>query len=106
MTDTNISSANSAVGRYFMVTDILHDMPIDALTAGSGNSATQDAINHGMVLAGMSQLARAQGMASSSAMVTAMVSDAADGVMDGRMSGNAVMMGGMGMGMPMSATMG
>jgi hypothetical protein len=106
MTDANISSANSAVGRYFMVTDIVHSMPIDALTTGSGNSATQDAINHGMVLAGMSQLARAQGMASSSAMVTAMISDAADGVMDGRMFGNTVMMGGMGMSMPMSATMG
>jgi len=106
MTDANISSANSAVGRYFMVMDIVHNMPIDAHTAGSGNSATQDSINHGMVLAGISQLAMAQGMASSSAMVTAMTSDAADGVMDGRMSGNAVMMGGMGMSMPMSATMG
>jgi hypothetical protein len=106
MIDANISSANSAIGHYFMVTDIVHDMPIDVLTAGSGNSATQDAINHGMVLAGMSQLARVQGMASSSAMVTAMTSDAADGVMDGRMSGNAVMMGGMGMSMPMSAGMG
>jgi hypothetical protein len=89
-----------------MVTDIVHDMPIDPLATGSANSATQDSINHGMVLAGMSQLALAQGMASSSAMVTAMVSDATDGVMDGRMSGNAVMMGGMGMSMPMSAAMG
>ena len=106
MTDANIASANSAVGRYFMVTDIVHNMPIDALTTGSGNSATQDAINHGMVMAAMSQLAMAQAMTSSSAMVTAMTSDAADGVMDGRMFGSAVMMGGMGMSMPMSATMG
>jgi hypothetical protein len=106
MTEVNIASANSAVGRYFMVTDIVHNVPIDPLSTGSGNSATQDAINHGMVLAGMSQLAMAQNMASSSAMVTAMVSDAADGVMDGRMYGNAVMMGGMGTSKPMSATMG
>jgi hypothetical protein len=106
MTDANISSANSAVGRYFMVADIVHDLPIDPLVTGSGNSATQDAINHGMVLAAMSQLATAHGMASSSAMVTAMTSDAADGAMDGRSSGNAVMMGGMGTSMPMSAALG
>lgn len=107
MTDGNIASANSAVGHYFMVADIVHDVPIDPLQAGSGNAASQDAINYGMVLAGMSQLAQSQGMtASSSAMVTAMMNDAEDAVMDGMMSGSTVMMGGMGMGMPMPATAG
>ncbi len=83
MTDANVASANSAVGHYFMITDIVHDSPIDPLASGSGNAAGQDAINYAMVLAGMSQLAQAQGMASSSAMVTAMTNDA-DGCGHGR----------------------
>lgn len=106
MTDANIASANAAVGRYFMVADVVHDLPIDAHATGSGNSATQDAINHGIVLAGLSRLAMDQGMTASSPMVTAMTSDAADGVMDGRTSGMAVVMGGAGTGTPMPATMG
>lgn len=106
MTDANVVSANSAVGHYFMIADILHDSPIDPLVTGSGNAASQDAINYAMVLASMSQLAQAQGMTSSSAMVTAMTNDAVDAVMDGMMSGDAVMMAGMGMGTPMPATAG
>ncbi len=105
MSDANITAANTNVGKYFMVTDILHNVPMNPLTAGSGNAATQDAINYGMTLAAMSQQARAQGMSSSSAMVTAMMNDASDSVMDGRMSGGGVMMGGMGTGtmMPTNA---
>jgi hypothetical protein len=93
------------VGKYFMVSDILHVQPMNPLTSGSGNASNQDAINYGMVMAAMSQFARNQGMSSSSAMVTDMMDDAMDGVMDGRMSGSPVMMGGMGMStmMPTSA---
>jgi len=106
MTDANIATANTAMDRYFMVTDILHNAPMNPLVSGSGNAATQDAINYGMTLAAMSQQARSQGMSSSSAMVTAMMNDASDSIMDGRMSGGAVMMGGMGMSMAMPATAG
>ncbi len=95
MTDANINAANADVGTYFMVNDILHDVPMDPLTSGSGNGATQDQINHGMVLAAMSQYAQAQGMSSSSAMMTAMMSDASDGVMDGMMGSTQIQMGGM-----------
>jgi hypothetical protein len=106
MTDANITAANTAVGSYFMVNDIMHTVPMNPLTANSGGAASQDQINYGMTLAAMSQQATDQGMSSSSAMVTAMMGDASDGVMDGKMSGNAVMMGGMGMGMAMPATAG
>lgn len=107
MTQANINAANTAVGSYFMVGDILHNVPIDPLTAGSGASgATQAGINYGMTLAAISQYAHTQGMSSSSAMVTAMANDAADGVMDGMMAGNNVMMGGMGMGAPLPVTAG
>lgn len=107
MSDANITSANGTVGSYFMVSDILHNVPINPLTSGSGTSgANQDSINYGMTLAAMSQYAQTQGMSSSSAMVTAMQSDATDGVMDGMMSGSAVMMGGMGMGSALPTTAG
>ena len=105
MTDANISTATTNVGKYFMVSDILHTMPMDPLLSGSG-SGSQDAINYGMCLAAMSEYAKSIGMSSSSAIVTAMMSDAADGTFDGNMFGNAVMMGGMGMGTAMPATAG
>jgi len=94
MTDANISLANTAVGNYFMVSDILHMHPMNPLVPGAGNSASQDEMNYGLGLAAMSQFAKDQGMTSSSAIVTSMMDDAADGVMDGRMFGSSVMMGG------------
>jgi hypothetical protein len=106
MTDANIATANTAVDRYFMVTDILHNVPMNPLLSGSSNAASQDSINYGMALAAMSQEAMSQGMSSSSAMVTAMVNDASDGIMDGKMSGSAVTMGGMTMSSMMPSTAG
>ena len=106
MTDANIATATTAVNQYFMVTDILHNAPMNPNVTGSGNTASQDAVNYGMTLAAMSQLAATLQMSSSSAMVTAMMSDASDGIMDGRMAGSAVMMGGMGAGSMMPATSG
>lgn len=106
MTDANITAANTNVGKYFMVTDVLHNVPMNPLISGSGNAATQDQINYGMALAAMSHYAQTRGMSSSSAMVTAMMNDATDGVMDGMMSGSAVMMGGMNMSTSLPATAG
>jgi hypothetical protein len=99
MTDANIASANTAVGTYFMVSDILRVQPMNPLVAGSGSTGTQDAINYGMAMAAMSQYAKGVGMTVSSAMVTAMMNDASDGMMDGKMGQSSVMMGGMGPGM-------
>ena len=105
MTDANIGTANTKVGEYFMVSDILHTMPMDPLVSGSG-TASQDEINYGLTLAAMSEFARTAGMTSSSAIVTAMMNDAADGTMDGMMFGNALMMGGMGVTTAMPSTAG
>ncbi|MBK6599955.1 MAG: hypothetical protein IPG25_19530 [Proteobacteria bacterium] len=60
MTDANIAAANTAVGTYFMVSDILHVQPMNPLVSGSGSTASQDAINYGMAMAAMSQYARAR----------------------------------------------
>jgi hypothetical protein len=92
MTDANIAAANTAVGNYFMVSDVLHVQPMNPLLAGSVSGASQDAVNYGMTMAAMTQYAKGLGMANSSAMVTAMMGDAADGVMDGRANGNPISM--------------
>lgn len=108
MTDANIAAANTALGTYFSVSDILHTVPINPLVTGSGAGASQSAKNYGMTLAAISQYAQTQGMSSSSAMITAMMNDASDGVMNGMMgSSGAVMMGGMGIStaMPTAAGM-
>ena len=95
MTDANIAAANTAMGSYFSVTDIVHVQPMNPLVQGSGANASQDAQNYGMTLAAMSKYAQAQGMTSSSAMVTALMNDATDGNMDGKAGSVLVPMGGM-----------
>jgi hypothetical protein len=106
MTDANIATANTAMGNYFLVSDILHTPPMNPLVAGSGSGASLDARNYGMALAAISQSALTQGMTSSSAMVTALMNDASDGVMDGMMTGSPVMMGGMTVSTALPATAG
>ena len=96
MTPTNITTANTAMGNYFSVSDILYIHPMNPLTPGSGTGVTQDMRNYGMVLAAMSQYANTIGMPISSGMVTAMMNDASDGVMNGMMGNTQIMMGGMG----------
>ena len=95
MMDSNITAANTAIGNYFMVNDILHTQPMNPLVSGAGSTATQDMKNYGMAIAAISQSAKDMGMTSSSSMVTAMMNDASDGVMNGMMGSTPVMMGGM-----------
>jgi hypothetical protein len=95
MTDANIAAANTAMGSYFSVTDIVHVQPMNPLVSGSGAGASQDAQNYGMTLAALSKYAQMQGMSYSSAMVTALMNDVADGIMDGKAGSVAVPMGGM-----------
>lgn len=95
MTGTNIAAANTSVGNYFMVNDILHTQPMNPLVSGSSSTATQDRKNYGMAIAAMSQLAKDMGMTSSSSMVPAMMSDASDGVMNGMTGNTPILMSGM-----------
>jgi len=106
LTDANITAANTAMGNYFMVSDIIHVQPMSPLVASAGSSATQDAQNYGMTLAAMSKWAQLQGMVNSSAMVTAMMNDASDGVLDGKAGTAPIPMGGMGGGMMMPSNAG
>lgn len=108
MTDTNIATANTAMGNYFTVSDILHTQPMNPLVKGSGTNTSTSAQNYGLTLAAMSQYAKTLNMAVSSTFVTAMMSDAADGFMNGKMGANQISMsmgGMMGTGM-MASTAG
>jgi hypothetical protein len=104
MTGSNIAAANTSVGNYFMVNDILHTQPMNPLVSGASGTATQDMINYGMAIAAMSQSAKDMGMTSSSSMVTSMMSDASDGVMNGLMGSTPITMGGMSTGSSMMTT--
>jgi hypothetical protein len=95
MTAANIASANTAVGNYFSVSDILHTQPMNPLVPGSGDVATQDMRNYGMAIAAMSQYAKDIGIADSSAIVTAMRRDASDGIMNGMIGSTQITIGGM-----------
>ena len=95
MTSINIDAANTAMGNYFKVSDILHTQSMNPLVAGSGAGATQDMRNYGMVMAAMTEYAKTLGMTASSGIVTAMMNDASDGVMSGMMGDGApIAMGG------------
>lgn len=97
MTAAQMTAANTALGTYFSVSDVLHTMPMDPTVAGSASGATQDAKNYGMAIAAMSEYAMTVGMTtSSSGIVTAMMKDATDGVMNGMMGSTAISMNGMG----------
>ncbi len=96
MTAANIAAANTAMGNYFSVSDILYTHPMNPLTPGSGSGATQDMRNYGIMLAAMSQYANSIGMPLSSGIITAMMNDASDGFMNGMMGNAQILMGGMG----------
>jgi hypothetical protein len=107
MSAANVAAANTAVGAYFDVGDILTTRPMDPAVTGSGAAADLGAKNYGMIVAGISQYASAIGMTSSSApMFTAMARDASDGVMNGMAGSTQISMGGMGGGMMGGGTMG
>lgn len=94
MNETNMTKANSAVGQYFDVNDILHTPPMNPLVDGAGAGANQGMMNYGMTIAAMSQYANMVGMPHSSGMVTSMMNDANDGIMDSMMGDAPIMMGG------------
>ncbi|MEO8653250.1 MAG: hypothetical protein ABI409_03925 [Ramlibacter sp.] len=108
MTDVNIAAANTAMGNYFTVSDILHVAPMNPLLTGAGAAASPDARNYGMTLAAISQYALSIGMTNTSALVTAVMNDAADGMMDGKKGSSPISMtmGGMMGSSPMSPTAG
>lgn len=79
----NINAANEEVGAYFGGIDILHTIPINPLIADSSDGASQDAIDYGLILAGLSQLADTLGLTNPMDLVLALSSDFSDGNFNG-----------------------
>lgn len=109
MSQANAATANTAVGNFYGVADILQTRPMDPSLNGMGATATVDQRNYGLCLAAMSQYAATLGLANTTALVTGLMGDAADGIMNGMSGGTGMMldqnmMGGGGM--TMSATAG
>jgi len=80
---TAVNNANSQVAQYFGSFNILTDKPIDPTVAGSAGGVSQNRVDYGMVLAGISQNAAANAWKPFS-LVTAMANDASDGTHDGK----------------------
>lgn len=78
-----IDTANADVGAYFGGFDILADKPINPTLAGSAGGVSQNSIDYGMILAGISRNASNKGLQPFS-LVSAMITDAADGAFDGK----------------------
>jgi hypothetical protein len=51
MSQSNITTANNAMGQYFDVSDILQTTPMNTNVNGSGAGASQDMKNYGMTIA-------------------------------------------------------
>jgi hypothetical protein len=94
MTQTNITTANNAMGQYFDVSDLLHTTPMNPDVNNSGAGANQDMKNYGMTIASICQYAKDIGIPNSSTIVTAMMDDASDGHMNGMMGNTQIQMGG------------
>ncbi|MBK7902282.1 MAG: hypothetical protein IPJ97_04465 [Proteobacteria bacterium] len=97
MVDANITAANTAVGNYFILSNLLTNQPIDMTMTGSGTAGgvTQEQMNYGAAIAAMSLSAKLLGMtATSAAFVASMMNDATDGTINGMMGSTQIQMGG------------
>jgi len=94
LTASNISAANQQVGAYFGGIDILNTQPINPLVANSSTGATQNAINYGIILAGLSQEAQTLGLTNPFSLVTALVQDFSDGNFDGASGSTPIQLNG------------
>jgi len=81
-----IEAANTKIGEYFGVLDIVKNVPIDPTVANSAVGVSQTKIDYAMVMAGIAQRASAGGMDPFS-LVNALAKDAEDGVFDGKQNG-------------------
>lgn len=93
LTASNIDAANQQLSAYFGGIDLLAMSPIDPTVAGASAGASQAAVDYGLILGGLSQLADLLGV-DPLTLVTALAEDIGDGDFDGAYGGAAVIAGG------------
>ncbi|MEJ2653058.1 MAG: fibronectin type III domain-containing protein [Gammaproteobacteria bacterium] len=87
LTADNIRVANEQIGQFFGGLDIINTRPINPLLPNAAASASQAAIDYGLILAGLSQQAEALGLSDPMSVVRALGADVCDGVFDGQDKG-------------------
>lgn len=87
LTADNIRVANEQIGQFFGGLDIINTRPINPLLPNAAASASQTAIDYGLILAGLSQQAKALGLSDPMSVVRALGADVCDGVFDGQAKG-------------------
>lgn len=81
---TAANNANNSIGQYFGISDIISTPVIDPTVSGSADDATQTTKDYSLVLAGISQYAKTNGITNPFELVTALANDASDGTFDGK----------------------
>ncbi len=94
LTPDNINAANLQVGYRFGSIYILSTQPINPLVVNSATGATQDAINYGLILAGLSKEAQTLGLTNPLDLVTALAQDFSDGVFNGEAGSTTIQLNG------------
>ena len=102
ITAANINAANHQVGTYFGGIDIVTTRPINPILPGSATGATQEAINYGLILGGLSQQAKALNLPNPLDLISALVQDISDGTFNGQAGSTPAMLNGS----PMDVTTG
>jgi len=90
LTSENIDSANALIGDYFGGIDILAASPINPLIPDSAIGIDQNAVDYGLILAGISQQAENLGLASPMVLLEAFSNDMGDGRPDGLNAGSPI----------------
>jgi len=84
------TDANALISNYFGISNILNTALLDLTQAGCASGASAGSINASMILAGISQLAVANGVSTPSLMQALIQDVTSDGRFDGKASGTAI----------------
>ena len=84
LTASNILAANQQISSHFGGIDILNTQPINPLVPGSASEASENAINYGLILAGLSQQTKTLGVSNPFDLFNALAQDLSDGICDGK----------------------
>lgn len=93
-TAATIEAANKQVGTYFGGLDILGTVPINPQIANSAAGAAQDAVDYGLILAGLSEQAQTLGLTNPFDLVTALAQDFSDGNFNGQSRSEPIQLNG------------
>ncbi|MFQ5454781.1 MAG: FG-GAP-like repeat-containing protein [Nitrospirota bacterium] len=90
ITPSNIEKANRLINRFFGISDILSVTPINTLNEDGAAEKSGDAIDYGLILAGISQYAFDLGLQKPFDLVRVLADDASDGIFNGKINDTVI----------------